>query len=60
MRQPFNAVRFLLACAIIFGSGYFVAKPHSNADRQFAPLMCLLAVSYLWRSRNPPNPLLSL
>ena len=38
MKGFFAAIRFLLACTVIFGSGYFFAKPHNGADRTFAPV----------------------
>jgi hypothetical protein len=53
MKELFDDFRFWLACVIIFASGYFVAKPHNSADRTFAPVFCLLAMIYLWRSRKP-------
>jgi hypothetical protein len=58
MKELYNTFRFLLACAIIFGSGYFVAKPRSDADKPFAILVCAFAVYHLWRGRTPTNPLL--
>jgi hypothetical protein len=32
MKELYNAFRFLLACVIIFGSGYLLAKPHNGRD----------------------------
>jgi len=46
-----NAFLFFLACVILFGSGYFVAKPRNDADKIFAPLLGAIAVYYLWRGR---------
>ena len=56
MKELYSAFRFLMACVIIFGSGYFVAKPRNDADKMFAPFLCALAVYYLWRGRAPTNP----
>lgn len=55
MKELLSTFRFLLACTIIFGCGYFVAKPHNSADRIFAPVLCLLAMAYLWRSGGPKS-----
>jgi hypothetical protein len=44
MKELYNAFRFLVACVIIFGSGYLLAKPHNGADKLFAPLLCVIAV----------------
>jgi hypothetical protein len=49
MKQWYSTFRFLLACAIIFGSGYVVAKPRNEADKMFAPVVCGIAVYSLWR-----------
>jgi hypothetical protein len=43
MKQLFNTFRFLLACALFFGSSY-------------APYLCALAVYHLWRGRVSSNP----
>ena len=56
MRELYNAFRFLLACAVIFGSGYFVAKPRNSADKLFAPLLCAIAVYSLWRGQFSTDP----
>jgi hypothetical protein len=56
MKQLYNAFRFILACAIIFGCGYLVARPRVDADKIFAPLLCALAVYYLWRGREHARP----
>jgi hypothetical protein len=56
MKELYNTFRFLLACVIIFGSGYLLAKPHNGADKLFAPSMCLIAVYSLWRGRTPTDP----
>lgn len=56
MRELYSAFRFLLACLVIFGSGYLLAKPRNDADKVFVPLLCALAVYYLWRGRGPINP----
>lgn len=56
MKELYTALRFLLACALIFGSGYFVAKPRNEADRMFAPFLCAFGVYHLWRGRAPINP----
>ena len=52
MKSYYYAFRFVLACALIFGSGYFVARPHNSADRMFAPVICGMAVYSLWRSQD--------
>lgn len=44
MRELNNTFRFLLACVVIFASGYLSAKPRNDADNLFAPLLCALAV----------------
>ncbi|HEV2697959.1 MAG TPA: hypothetical protein VGU90_08195 [Terriglobales bacterium] len=56
MKGFFAAIRFLLACTVIFGSGYFFAKPHNGTDRTFAPVFVVITVGYLWRSRKPQLP----
>ena len=56
MKELYTALRFLVACAVIFGSGYFLAKPRSDADKMFAPFLCAFAVYHLWRGRSPANP----
>jgi hypothetical protein len=56
MKELYSAFRFFVACVMIFGSGYFFAKPRSEADRIFAPLLCALAVYHLWRGRAPTSP----
>ncbi|HUA15272.1 MAG TPA: hypothetical protein VMG31_08230 [Verrucomicrobiae bacterium] len=56
MKQMYKAVRFFLACGVVFASGYFLAKPRNDADRLFAPLLCALAVYSLWRGRYPAGP----
>jgi hypothetical protein len=53
MKDLLSILRFLVACAVIFGCGYFVAKPHNTADRMFAPGVCLMAMAYLWRRDRP-------
>ncbi len=57
MKQSYTTFKFFIACVLIFGSGYLVAKPRSEADKIFAPLICGLAVYSLWRSRRPQGPL---
>lgn len=49
MRDLFNMARLLFACTVLFGGGYLFAKPHTNADREFIPVVCVFAVLYLWR-----------
>jgi hypothetical protein len=49
MKRLYAAFRFLSACAVIFGSGWFMARPRNDADRIFAPYMCGGAVYFLWR-----------
>ncbi len=56
MEQIYSALRFLLACGILFGSGYLVAKPRNDADKIFAPFLCAFAVYHLLRGRAPTNP----
>jgi hypothetical protein len=56
MKELYNAFRFLLSCVVIFGSGYFVAKPRHDADKIFAPWLCAIAVYYLWRGRASTSP----
>lgn len=56
VRELYSALRFLVACAILFGSGYFVAKPRNDADKLFAPFLGAFAVYHLWRGRAPTNP----
>jgi len=51
MKELYNTFRFFLACAIIFGSGYFVARPRSDADKPFVAFLCTFAVYQLWRGR---------
>jgi hypothetical protein len=58
MKELYNTLRFFLACAIIFGSGYFAAKPRSVVDKPFVAFLCGLAVYRLWHERTPTNPLL--
>jgi hypothetical protein len=53
MKELYNTFRFFLACAIIFGSGYFVAKPRSDADKPFVIFLGAFAVYQLWRVRTP-------
>jgi hypothetical protein len=56
MKQLYNPFRFFVACAIIFGSGYFVAKPRNKVDTPFVILVCAFAVRHLWRERSSINP----
>jgi hypothetical protein len=56
MKELYSGFLFFVACVMIFGSGYFFAKPHSEADRTFAPLLFALAVYHLWRGRAPTSP----
>ena len=58
MKELYSALRFLLACAVIFGSGYFLAKPRSDADQMFAPFLCAFGVYHLWRGPASTNPTL--
>ncbi len=60
MKQLYRAFRFLLACAVMFVSGYFLEKPRDDADKIIVPLLCALAVYYLWRERSPTSPSLPL
>ena len=58
MKKLYNALRFLFACALIFWSGYSVAKPRHDADKVFAPFLCSMAIYSLWRNsgnRIVPN-----
>jgi hypothetical protein len=50
-----NAFSFVLACIVLFGSGYFVAKPRNEADKVFAPLLGAIAAYSLWRGRSNPS-----
>ncbi len=52
MKQQYKTFQFILACAFIFFSGYFLAKTRSDADKVFAPSICGIAVYHLWRNRN--------
>jgi hypothetical protein len=52
MKSYYYAFRFVLACVLIFGSGYFVARPRNSADRTFAPVICGISVYSLWRSQD--------
>ena len=56
MKDLYRAFRFLVACFMIFGSGYLLAKPRHDADKLLAPLLCAIAVYHLWRGRTPANP----
>jgi hypothetical protein len=56
MKELYNTFRFFLACAIIFGSGYFAAKPRSDVDKPFVAFLCLYALYHLWRGRASTNP----
>jgi hypothetical protein len=56
MKQWYNTFRFFFACAVIFGSGYFFAKPRNDADKLFAPIIAAIGVSSLWRARKSKYP----
>src|ERR1700686_4620712 len=52
MKQWYNNFRFFVACAVIFGAGYFFAKPRNDADKMFAPGIAAIGVLSLWRARR--------
>jgi hypothetical protein len=52
MKHWYYTLRFFLACVVIFGGGYFFAKPRNDADKVFAPGIAGIAVYSLWRSRK--------
>jgi hypothetical protein len=56
MKRWYNIFRFFFACAIIFGGGYFFAKPRNDADKLFAPCIAAIGVSSLWRARKSKAP----
>jgi hypothetical protein len=49
MKRWFRTSQFFVACAMLFGSGYFFASPRNHADPLFAPTMSGMAVYFLWR-----------
>jgi hypothetical protein len=52
MKHWYYTFRFFFACAIIFGGGYFFAKPRNDADKSFAPAIAAIGVLSLWRTRK--------
>lgn len=56
VKSWYNNFKFALASALVFVSGYLVAKPRNEADKVFAPVVGALCVYYLWRSRKPRDP----
>jgi hypothetical protein len=52
MKQWYNNFQFFFACVIIFGGGYFFAKPRNHADKSFAPCIAAIGVLSLWRARR--------
>lgn len=52
MKHWYYTFRFFFAYAMIFGGGYFLAKPRNDADKVFAPGISGIAVYSLWRARK--------